>query len=133
MELEGIRTENGLVEGDELLDDDNLEDNDLTEEETPEGDSIQLKDGTTIYMDLNVMEYESKNKVDKSIFTEENLSNVTINGEKQGRMVLHSFYDFGEGTRLTLRKHTETERLQEETTSIQNALVEVYEMLLSGE
>lgn len=95
-------------------------------------DNIQLRDGTTLNMRLNEVEYESDTKIDKSIFTSENLSNVTINGEKQGRMVLHSFYDFGSGTRFTLRKPTEIEMLREENNLLLNALAEVYELLLGS-
>lgn len=93
-------------------------------------DNVQLKDGTVLNLLLNGTEYESESKIDKSIFTAENLSDVVINGEKHGQMVLHSFYDFGEGTRFTLREMTEMEKLQAENTSIQLALVEFYEMFI---
>ena len=97
---------------------------------TTSKDSIQLKDGTVLNLLLNGTEYESETRIDRSIFTADNLSDVLINGEKQGQMVLHSFYDFGDGTRSTLRQMTEMEKLQAEITSTQMATVEVYEMLL---
>ena len=102
-----------------------------TEVQTTNKYSVQLKDGTVLNLLLNGTEYESETKIDRSIFTAENLSDVTVNGEKQGQMVLHSYYDFGEGTRFTLRGMTETERLQAENTSLQMALAEVFEMLLN--
>lgn len=91
---------------------------------------IQLKDGIVLDVYLNGTEYESNKKIDKSIFNAESLSSVTINGERKGRMVLNSIYDFADGSRFSLRKPTDVETLQEENTSLQNALVEVYELLL---
>lgn len=94
--------------------------------------SIVLKDGTELNVRLNATVFESKVKIDKSVFTADNLSNVTIDGVKQGRMVLRNFFIADGMTYFALGRLTEEERFQEETTFIQNALAEVYEMLLSG-
>lgn len=85
---------------------------------------------------LNGTEYESDEKIDSSVFTSDNLSDITIDGENIGKMVLHSAYDFGFGTRFTLRKQTEQELLQERieaaNTEMQLALAEVYELVLDS-
>ena len=93
-------------------------------------DIIRFSDGTTLNVYLNVSEYESETKIDRDIFTDDNLSNVSINGEKQGKMILRSYYDFGEGTRFVLGKPTEIESLKAENTATQLAIVEVYELML---
>lgn len=95
--------------------------------------NIQLKDGTTLFLLPDEMSlYKSVEKLDRSIFTDENLSSVIIDGEKQGQMILDSFYDFEDVTHIGLRKPTEIEKLQAENTILQNALVDVYELLLSA-
>lgn len=98
-------------------------------------DKIQLKDGTVLNLPLNGSEYESPSKITASIFSEDNLSAVSINDEPMGMMVLHSMYDFGEGTRFTLRKPTELEEklIQQEKTNtdLQLALAQVFEMMIA--
>ena len=80
---------------------------------------------------LNGTEYETEEKVDASIFTDENLTSVTIDGEVHKNLVLNSTYDFGTGSRFSFREMTNDERLNKQITDAQIGLAEVYEMILS--
>lgn len=86
---------------------------------------------------LNGTEYESANVIDPSIFTDEALSDVTINDVNMGEMKLHSIYPFNGGTRFSLKLPTEEQcenkRLNDELTMTQVALADVFEMFLGGE
>ena len=79
---------------------------------------------------LNGTEFETEEKVDASIFTDDNLSVVIIDGEKHTDMVLNSTYDFGTGSRFSLRDMTAEEVLNKQLTDTQIGLAEVYEMML---
>lgn len=71
---------------------------------------IRLHDGTVLNCQLNGTEYETKEKVDASIFTDENLASVTIDGVAHGSMKLVHSYPFNGGTRFALREYTEEEK-----------------------
>ena len=96
--------------------------------------SILLADGTVLNLNLNGTEYESETPIADEVLSEENLSNVTIDGVNKGKMKLNSKYPFGSGTRFSLREMTEDEktieRLNAELTQTQVGLAEVYELLL---
>ena len=96
---------------------------------------VQFADGTTLSLRLNGTEYESDVTIADEVLSEENLSNVTIDGINKGKMKLNSKYPFGSGTRFSLREMTEDEKtidkLNAELTQAQVGLTEVYELLLS--
>ena len=92
---------------------------------------VQLADGTVLNCQLNGTEYETEEKVDASIFTDENLASVIIDGEVHKNLVLNSTYDFGTGSRFSFREMTNDERLNKQITDTQVGLAEVYEMILS--
>lgn len=100
-----------------------------------EKSKVQLADGTVLSLKLNGTEYESDTSIADEVLSEENLSNVTIDGVNKGKMKLNSKYPFGSGTRFSLREMTEDEktieRLNAELTQTQVGLAEVYELLLS--
>lgn len=100
-----------------------------------EKSKVQLADGTVLSLRLNGTEYESDVPIADEVLSEENLSNVTIDGVNKGKMKLNSKYPFGSGTRFSLREMTEDEktieRLNAELTQTQVGLAEVYELLLS--
>lgn len=96
-----------------------------------EKSKVQLADGTVLNCQLNGTEYETEEKVDASIFTDENLASVTIDGEVHKNLVLNSTYDFGIGSRFSFREMTNDERLNKQITDTQIGLAEVYEMILS--
>ena len=100
-----------------------------------EKSKVQLADGTVLSLRLNGTEYESDTPVADEVLSEDNLSNVTIDGVNKGKMKLNSKYPFGSGTRFSLREMTEDEktieRLNAELTQTQVGLAEVYELLLS--
>lgn len=97
--------------------------------------SILLADGTVLNLNLNGTEYESETPIADEVLSEENLSNVTIDGVNKGKMKLNSKYPFGSGTRFSLREMTEDEktieRLNAELTQTQVGLAEVFEMLIA--
>lgn len=99
--------------------------------ETTTTSRVQLADGTVLNCQLNGTEYETEEKVDVSIFTEENLASVTIDGEVYKDLVLNSTYDFGTGSRFSFREMTAEEKLNKQITDTQIGLAEVYEMILS--
>lgn len=100
-----------------------------------EKSKVQLADGTVLSLRLNGTEYESDTPIADEVLSEDNLSNVTIDGVNKGKMKLNSKYPFGSGTRFSLREMTEDEktieRLNAELTQTQVGLAEVYELLLS--
>ena len=97
---------------------------------------ITLANNTTLSLRLNGTEYESDAVIEDSTLSEENLSNVTIDGVKMGKMVLISKYSYGTGTRFSLRQQTEREKVLEEINTellqAQKALAEIYELVLSS-
>lgn len=99
--------------------------------ETTTTSRVQLADGTVLNCQLNGTEYETEEKVDASIFTDENLASVTIDGEIHKNLVLNSTYDFGNGSRFSFREMTSEERFNKQITDTQVGLAEVYEMILS--
>lgn len=78
---------------------------------------------------LNGTEFETEERVDASLFSEDNLSTVIIDGEKHVGMVLNSTYDFGNGSRFSLREMTTEEIVNKQLTDTQVGLAEVYEMI----
>lgn len=101
-----------------------------------EKSKVQLADGTVLNLNLNGTEYESETLIADEVLSEENLSNVTINGVSKGKMKLNSKYSYKNGTRFSLRELTSEEetieRLNTQLTQTQVGLTEVYEMLLSA-
>ena len=100
-----------------------------------EKSKIQLVDGTVLSLRLNGTEYESDTPIADEVLSEENLSNVTIDGVNKGKMKLNSKYPYEGGTRFSLRELTSEEetieKLNAQLTQTQVGLTEVYEMLLS--
>lgn len=98
--------------------------------------NIILADNTSLNLILNGTEYESEVVIEDSVLSEENLSNVTIDGVKMGKMVLISKYSYGTGTRFSLRQQTTNEKVVEEINTellqAQKALAEIYELILSS-
>lgn len=98
--------------------------------------NIILADNTSLNLILNGTEYESEDVIEDSVLSKENLSNVTIDGVKMGKMVLVSKYSYGTGTRFSLRQQTEREKVLEEINTellqAQKALAEIYELVLSS-
>lgn len=96
---------------------------------------VQLADGTVLNLNLNGTEYESETPIADEVLSEENLSNVTIDGVNKGKMKLNSKYPYNGGTRFSLREMTEDEktieRLNAELTQTQVGLAEVFEMLIA--
>ena len=95
-------------------------------------DTIRLKDGTELSLRLNGSEYESDEPLDESLFTDENLSELSVNGSTPSEMRLNSLYSFGTGSRVSFRPLTAEERSSKEITALEVALAEVYEMILGG-
>ena len=98
--------------------------------ETTMTSNIQLADGTELTCQLNGTEYETDSPVDESIFSEENLAVVIIDGERKTNQVLNSCYAFGSGSRFSIRDMTAEEQLNKQITDTQIGLAEVYEMIL---
>ena len=71
--------------------------------------SIRLKDGTELSGVLNGTTYESGNPVPDGTFTDENLSEVTINGTVYYDMKLVCSYPWDGGTRFAFREMTQQE------------------------
>ena len=71
--------------------------------------SIRLKDGTELNGVLNGTTYESGDPVPDGTFTDENLSEVTINGTTYHDMKLICSYPWDEGTRFAFREMTPQE------------------------
>ena len=70
---------------------------------------IQLKDGTELEGVLNGTTYESRFPVLDGTFTDDNLSEVTINGTTYHNMKLVCSYPWDEGTRFAFREMTAQE------------------------
>ena len=85
---------------------------------------------------MNGTEYESDTSIADEVFSEENLSNVTIDDVNKGKMKLNSKYPYEGGTRFSIRELTPEEKtideLNAQLTQAQIGLTEVYEMLLSA-
>lgn len=71
--------------------------------------SIRLKDGTELKGILNGTTYESGSPVPDGTFTDDNLSEVTINGTVYYDMKLVCSYPWDEGTRFAFREMTQQE------------------------
>ena len=71
--------------------------------------SIRLKDGTELNGVMNGTTYESGNPVPDGTFTDENLSEVTINGTTYYNMKLVCSYPWDGGTRFAFREMTQQE------------------------
>lgn len=101
-----------------------------------EKSKVQLADGTVLSLILNGTEYESDTLIADKVLSEENLSNVTIDGVNKGKMKLNSKYSYEGGTRFSIRELTSEEKtideLNAQLTQAQVGLTEVYEMLLSA-
>ena len=97
--------------------------------------SLLLKDGTALSCRLNGTTYESDTVIDKSVLSEDNLSEVTIDGEKHTKMVLVSYYDYNGGTRFALRDQTEEEKtfakLEERLQDAETSALELSELVAS--
>lgn len=92
--------------------------------------NIRLNDGTELICRLNGTEFETDTPIDESIFTDENLSVVIIDGERKINQVLNSCYPFGSGSRFSIRDMTNEEQLLKQITDTQIGLAEVYELVL---
>ena len=71
--------------------------------------SIRLKDGTELSGVLNGTTYESGDPVPDGAFSDENLSEVTINGTVYYNMMLICSYPWDGGTRFAFREMTAQE------------------------
>lgn len=71
--------------------------------------SIRLNDGTELNGVLNGTTYECRNPAPDGTFTDENLSEVTINGTVFHDMKLVCSYPWDEGTRFAFREMTQQE------------------------
>lgn len=89
---------------------------------------------------MNGTEYESPTPIGDNVLTDDNLSQVVINGVDQGKMVLVSKYPYNGGTRFCIRQQTDEEKLidtlksenanlNQQLTDTQVALCDVYEMI----
>ena len=100
-----------------------------------EKSKVQFADGTVLSLRLNGTEYESDTPIADEVLSEDNLSNVTIDGVNKGKMKLNSKYPYEGGTRFSIRELTPEEKtideLNAQLTQAQVGLTEVYEMLLS--
>jgi hypothetical protein len=107
--------------------------------------TITLADGTKIKnLDMNGTNYVSEKKIDESIFTETNLKTVTISdGETEETYSDWEFtqqMEWADGTfYLAFHEKTEQEKLIDtikssstSITDIQEALTELYEMIIGG-
>ncbi len=106
----------------------------ITSSQGLETKEIQLKDGTVLNPILNGTEFEYQGVLKDSVLSEDNLSEVIIDGEAKGKMILISKYPFGGNiTRFSLREQTAEEKIIEsqaqQVTQLQLALAEVYELL----
>ena len=100
-----------------------------------EKSKVQFADGTILSLRLNGTEYESDIPIADNVLSEENLSNVTIDGINKGKMKLNSKYPYEGGTRFSIRELKPEEKtfdvFNTQLTQAQVGLTEVYEMLLS--
>lgn len=70
---------------------------------------IILKDGTEIEAVLNATTYESAYPISDEVFSDDNLSEVTINGVVHRNMKLICSYPWDGGTRFAFREMTPQE------------------------
>ena len=107
--------------------------------------TITLADGTKLEeLDMNGTNYVSKEKVDESIFTDANLATMKISdGETETEckdMVFIQQMEWADGTfYLAFREKTDEEKLlaavianASSVTDLQEALAEVYELVIGG-
>lgn len=109
--------------------------------------TITLKDGTKIEnLDMNGTNYVSQTEVDKSIFTSDNLSEMTIfdsetdEETKYEDMIFIQQMKWMDGTYyLAFREKTQEEKLAEaiinntdSVTDLQLAIAELYETVIGG-
>ena len=107
--------------------------------------TITLADGTKLEeLDMNGSNYVSKEKVDESIFTDANLAAMKISdGETETEykdMVFIQQMEWADGTfYLAFREKTDKEKLlaaitanASSVTDLQEALAEVYELVIGG-
>ena len=71
--------------------------------------SIRLKDGTQLDVVQNGTTYESGDPVNESKFTDENLSEIQIDGVTYRNMKLICSYPWDKGTRFAFREMTDQE------------------------
>ena len=86
---------------------------------------------------MNGTEYEADRILDDTIFSDENLSAVSIDDGEAVKMILIHRYDRGNVTHFALREENATEKaaeamvaLEKEITNSQIALAEVYELII---
>ena len=95
---------------------------------------ITLNDGTVIdNLTVNGTNFVSKDKIDESIFTKDNLKKVTINDTVYENLVFIQQMKLADGYYIAFRQKTAEEITQENMTDVQLALAEIYEMILGGE
>lgn len=107
--------------------------------------TIILADGTKLEnLDMNGSNYVSKEKVDESIFTDASLATMTVSdGETETvytDVVFIQQMEWSDGTfYLAFREKTDREKMlatitanASSVTDLQEALAEVYEMILGG-
>lgn len=97
--------------------------------------SIRLKDGTELNGVMNGTTYESGNPVPDGTFTDENLSEVTINGTVYYNMKLVCSYPWDGGTRFAFREMTqqeiENQNLRKQLQAAQQSVAELT-IIVSG-
>lgn len=97
--------------------------------------SIRLKDGTELNAILNGTTYESGKPVPDGTFTDDNLSEVTIDGTVYRDMKLVCSYPWDEGTRFAFREMTaqeiENRDLKEQLQAAQQSVAELT-IIVSG-
>ena len=95
---------------------------------------ITLNDGTVIdNLTVNGTNFVSKDKVDESIFTKDNLKKVTINDTDYENLVFIQQMMLSDGYCIAFRQKTAEAITQANMTDVQLALAEIYEMILGGE
>lgn len=79
---------------------------------------------------MNGTEYETETEVTQSMLSDDNLSNVKVDGESIGKKVLLHLYMVDGVYHFALRDQTEMEMLMTQLNETQLALCDVYEMLV---
>lgn len=91
--------------------------------------SIQLKDGTQLDVIQNGTTYESGETVEAETLSDDNLSEVTIDGTTYYNMKRVSLYPWDGGSRFSLREMTEQEienkDLKEQLSAAEQAVAEL--------
>lgn len=94
-----------------------------------------LADSSTLDVIQNGTTYTSTKTISevKALLTEDNLQTVIIDGTSYYDMVIDNIYETEDGgTYFTLREQTTIESLQSQILETQEALAEVYEMLITA-